>query len=220
MELYFEVNNTDGDIGFHGLIDGEGWTHLEVDNPLGREIMDLKLDGGLKAQTLTELFFESSEPTFDVLDPVAFFQRFIEGEYEVEAETSDGPDLSSTATVTHLLPAPVSNVTVNGLQLPEDTDNCLSREAMLPFTISWDPVTLSHPVLGRTGEPVEVENYEVVMEGEGDNEFTITHLLPADVNSIPISEIPADSGDLIKLEVLVSEESGNQVAVESCFTLR
>ena len=32
-EIFFELNNTDGDLGIHALIDGEAWKKLEIEDP-------------------------------------------------------------------------------------------------------------------------------------------------------------------------------------------
>lgn len=63
--VFLELNDTDGDLGIHALIDGQ------------------------RQQGLTELFFESAEPPFDELPPETFFRRFPEGEYEVEGMALD-----------------------------------------------------------------------------------------------------------------------------------
>jgi len=31
--VYFELNNTDGDLGIHALIDGEPWKKLQIEAP-------------------------------------------------------------------------------------------------------------------------------------------------------------------------------------------
>lgn len=217
--LYFELNNTDGDLGFHGLIDGENWITLEIDNPDGEELFDIKLDNQLRVQSLTELFFESTEPNFDDLAPAIFFERFMEGEYEVEGNMADGGELSSTATVTHLIPAPPANLTINGQPLPDGCDGDIPL-ASEPVTISWDPVTMSHPSLGRTGESVDVSSYEVVIERVEPDNVKFTHQLPAGQTSLQVNSVLAQSGDEIKMEVLVREESGNQTATETCFILQ
>ena len=111
--IFFELNNTDGDLGIHALIDGEAWKELEIEDPRGREMLDIRVKGRLRRQGLTEIFFESAEPTFDDLSPRRFFRRFREGVYEIEGETLDGVELESTAELTHVMPAP-PEPTVNG----------------------------------------------------------------------------------------------------------
>ena len=75
-ELFFELNNTDGDLGIHALIDGEAWKKLEIEDSREREILKVSVRGRLRRQGLTEIFFESAEPTFDELSPEDFFRRF------------------------------------------------------------------------------------------------------------------------------------------------
>ncbi len=62
--LFFELNDTDGDLGIHGKIDGDEWKQMEIKDPNGRRMMKIKAHGRLKRQGVTELFFESAEPTF------------------------------------------------------------------------------------------------------------------------------------------------------------
>jgi len=85
-----------------------------------------------------------------------------------------------------------------------------------PVVIRWDPVTLSHPELGRTNEPIEVVRYQLVVERD-DGVFSVE--LPPDVTELGVSPGFTALGDEFKLEILVKEESGNQTAVETCFAL-
>ena len=75
-EIFFELNNTDGDLGIHGMIDGGPWTRINIEDPRDRNLMAIWTMGRLRKQAVTELFFESAEPTFDELDPEDFFARF------------------------------------------------------------------------------------------------------------------------------------------------
>ncbi len=215
--IFFELNDTDGDLGIHALIDGEPWKKLEIEGPNGRNHLQIRLRSSLRRQGLTELFFESAEPTFDELDPERFFRRFPEGEYEIEGTTIEGDELESTSDVTHLIPARVGNLAVNGMAVSEDCDEDPGPTVSEPITISWDPATLSHPDLGRTNEPIEVERYEAVLEQE-DAEIEIVVVLPSDVTSVAMPSGVLEPGE-VKVEVLVREESGNQTATESCFEI-
>jgi hypothetical protein len=215
-ELYFELNNTDGDLGIHSLIDGEPWKRLSIEDPRERQMLDIRVQGRLRWQGLTELFFESAEPSFDELSPKKFFRRFPEGEYEIEGITLEGEELESTAVLTHLLPAPPANVMVSGIPAAEDCDVDPLPSVGTPVIISWDVVTLSHPDLGRTNMPIEVVKYQVVVEEEVSGAVLSVDLPP----TVTELEIPAGFialGDEFKFEILVREESGNQTAVESCF---
>jgi hypothetical protein len=217
-EVFFELNDTDGDLGIHALIDGEPWKELEIEHPNGSDMLEIEVKGRLKRQGLTELFFESAEPTFDELDPEKFFRRFPKGEYEIEGETLEGDELESVAEVTHLIPAPAENIEVNGQDVPEDCEEGPVPVVSGPVTVTWDEVTMSHSELGRTNEPIEVVRYQVVVEQE-DLELVLSVDLPPDVTEIELPEgfTALGIGEEFKIEILVREESFNQTAVESCF---
>ena len=230
--LFFELNNTDGDLGIHALIDGEPWKNLEIEDPRGRKMLDVEVKGRLRRQGLTEIFFESAEPTFDDLPPARFFRRFREGIYEIEGETLEGEELESEVELTHVMPAP-PQPTVNGepmaVQCDEEEpgyDATVVNEGDA-VTIAWAPVTLSHPDPDGGGAgvqppiPVTIENYELVLEVETETGFesVFSIILPPDVRSVTIPEEFIELGDEFKYEVLAREESYNQTAVESCFVL-
>jgi hypothetical protein len=216
-ELYFELNNTDGDLGIHSLIDGDAWKNLKIEDPTGREMLDIEVKGRLSRQGLTEIFFESAEPSFDELAPEQFFRRFPQGEYEIEGITLEGEELESTATLTHLLPAPPDGIVVSGIPIDPDEVDCDEGpvpSVNAPVIIRWAPVTQSHPDLGRTGETITVVRYQVVVE-QGDLKFSVD--LPPEVTELALPSGLLASDEPVKFEILVREASGNQTAVESCF---
>ena len=219
--IFFELNNTDGDLGIHAKIDGDPWKRLKIERDDNeRKLLDIRVRSKLRQQGLTELFFESAEPPFDELDPEDFFARFPEGEYDVEGRTLDGEELESETEITHLMPAPPVP-SVNGGPAAENCDAVLPIvSGDMPVVITWPAVTLSHPVLGRTDEPITVVNYEVVAEID-ETPFKVSAILPSDATSfvIPaeIIDLAGDYEDEVKFEILVREESYNQTAVESCF---
>ena len=220
-DIYFELNNTDGDLGIHALIDGEPWKRLTIENPRERNMLNIRVQGRLRKQGLTELFFESAEPTFDELSPEQFFRRFPEGIYEVEGITLEGDELESEAELTHLMPAPPDGISVSGTPVdPEevDCDEGPVPVAAEPIIIQWAPVIESHPELGRSGEAVTVVKYQVVVEEE-ESESIVSIDLPFDATEIEIPATFIALGDQFKFEILVKEESGNQTAVESCFVV-
>ncbi|MGH9896523.1 MAG: hypothetical protein ACREA0_31890, partial [bacterium] len=101
-ELFFELNDTDGDLGIHSSIDGPAWEELTITDPKKHTILSLRPEGRLRRQGLTQLFIESAEPTFDELAPEQFFRRFPEGPYVVRARTLDGGQLRSTVRPSHV----------------------------------------------------------------------------------------------------------------------
>jgi len=229
-EIFFELNDTDGDLGIHALIDGDPWKRLTIEDTRERKILNIYVRGRLRRQGLTEIFFESAEPTFDELSPAEFFHRFPEGTYEVEGKTLDGVELESETEITHAMPAPPAAM-VNGIPMAEQCDeeepgyDALNVEA--PVVISWAAVTTTHPDLGHPqGSPdIRIYNYEVVVEAELEDadgeEFlsVFSVLLPPDVTSMTVPEEFLSQSDEFKFEVLAREESFNQTAVESCFLL-
>ena len=181
-------------------------------------MLKIKVKGRLRRQGLTELFFESAEPSFDELAPEDFFERFPAGEYEIEGITLDGQELESTTILTHVLPAPPDNIRVSGILAAEDCDapDLPVVEAGEPVTISWDPVVTAHPEIGEWGD-LEVVKYQVVAEREEPSLLIYSVDLPPTTTQ---TEIPASFialGEEFKFEILIREASGNQTAVESCF---
>ncbi|MCP3977811.1 MAG: hypothetical protein GY716_00580 [bacterium] len=229
-EIFFELNNTDGDLGIHALIDGEGWKKLEIENASERELLEVRVKSSLRRQGLTEIFFESAEPTFDELAPSRFFRRFRAGTYEVEGTTLDGAELESETELTHLMPAPPAP-TVNGepmaTQCDDEEPGYDATETSAPVTIAWPAVETSHPDLGkpRSSTDIEIHNYEVVVETEietaGGEEIDVVFsvILPPGVTSMTVPEEFIALSDEFKYEVLVRESSWNQTATESCFVV-
>ena len=229
--VFFELNHTDGDLGIHGLIDGEAWKRLSIEDQRENTILNVFVRGRLRKQGLTEIFFESSEPPFDELAPVQFFRRFPAGIYEIEGRTLEGDELESEVELTHRMPAP-AEPTVNGVPMAEQCDDeepgydaTLVGPPGTTVTIAWPAVDSTHPDLGspRGSSDIVIRNYEVVVEaeieGEDDEEFTtvFSSLVPPDVLSMTVpAEFLAQSGTF-KYEVLAREQSFNQTAVESCF---
>ena len=215
--IFFELNHTDGDLGIHAKIDGEEWKQLSIEDLNERFMLKISVRGILRQQGLTELFFESAEPSFDELAPAEFFDRFPAGTYEVEGLTLEGDELESEIELTHVLPAP-PQPTVNDIPFVDDCD-----EGELPVfavdedvVIAWPAVTLSHPELGITGVPIDVVNYEVVVEID-ETPWKASAILPPDVTEFQVPAEILALGEEIKYEVLVREASYNQTAMESCF---
>lgn len=215
-ELFFELNDTDGDLGIHGSIDGEPWTELTIEGPRDSVLLHVLSRGRLRAQGLTQLSFESAEPPFDELAPAAFFRRFPEGRYEIEGRLQDGGEVESTAFLSHVLAAPPENVTVSGVPAAENCDAANLPVVAAPVTIRWNPVTNSHPELGKRG-PITVSRYQLFVEGEGIN---LGMDLPPDVTEFEIPIAITGRGEEFKFEIIVRTTTGNNTAVENCFIVR
>jgi hypothetical protein len=217
-ELFFELNHTDGDLGIHALIDGGPYVQLEIEDPYERRILLITASGRLARQGLTELFLESAEPPFDELAPKAFFRRFPEGKYEIEARTLDGEEIEATVMLSHVLAAPVGNVTVNGVPAAANCDAVPLPSASEPVIIDWDPVTTSHPEIGKTG-PVEIARYQLFVEKE-DVGVNLAIDLPPTVTEFQVPASITALGGTFKFEIIARTATGNNTAIESCYTVR
>ncbi len=220
-DIFFELNHTDGDLGIHARIDGDGWVRLAIDDPAKVRVLDIEVNGRLKMQGLTELFTESAEPSFDELAPKDFFRRFPEGNYAISGTTIAGRAMQGTAMLSHVMPAPPGNIRVSGQSLPMDCDDGPVPAAGMPVVVTWDPVTGSHPKLGKAGA-VKVVNYELVVAREEPTSLVLKVDLPPTARSfeVPPGFIAMDSGDGFKFEIVVREASGNQTVFESCFKVK
>ncbi len=220
-DVFFELNNTDGDLGIHARIDGDGWRHLAIDDPGGVRVLDVEVKGRLKMQGLTELFTESAEPSFDELPPKQFFSRFPEGTYAISGTTIEGGKMRGKATLSHVMAAPPGNIRVSGKAAPMDCDEGPVPQAGKPVVITWNPVTKSHPKIGKAG-PVKVVKYEMIVEREEPTSLTLAVDLPPSAKSyeVPANFIAMDDGDGFKFEIVVREASGNQTVFESCFKVK
>lgn len=232
--LFFELNDTDGDLGIHGKVDGGPWKWVAIEGPNERRVMYVLTRGSVRRQGLTELFFESAEPTFDELDPEVFFARFPEGEYEWEGKTLDWKEIEGETYLSHVIPAAPVVAEVGGKTdnpgFDEEGDKeCwedvrITRRGVL---IDWDPVTESHfdkwsnpanePLeneekipLGASGELEDLAYYEFVAEID-DTEFKSTALIPPNITQWTI---PASFIRLARSITVEDEDSGEQVPVE------
>jgi hypothetical protein len=213
-ELFVELNDTDHDLGLHAEIDGGTWTQIEIEDARDRPLLGIISTGRLRSQGLTQLAFESAEPTFEELDPEKFFRRFPEGVYEISALAQGGGEFESRVRLSHVLAAPVQP-TVNGLPSVE-CDAPTLPEVAAPVFIDWDPVTESHPEVGATG-PVTISRYQFFVQ-QGDSKLSLD-LLP----SVTEFEIPTSvtaPGGVYKFEIIARTSTGNNTAVEACFRIR
>jgi hypothetical protein len=233
-DIYFELNNTDGDLGIHGKVDGGPWKRIWLKDSTHRQLMNVTARGRLKKQGVTELFFESAEPRFTELPPKAFFNRFPEGVYKIYGISEDGKLLVGKSLIRHVMPAPPDGISINGTDVNLQEVNCEAEEnvpVVEPdddgnIVISWEEVTESHPEIGEEGD-IEVALYQLVVEFEvpGEEfESVYSVFLPPDVTSMTVPGeliglgLDDDGEGEFKYEILVKdEEGGNQTATESCF---
>ncbi len=100
LKLFLEFNSTDDDLGVQLLLDADDWEWVKGRDPRGREIVDIDARGRLRDLGITELFFESAEPS-----PAEVLALIPAGIYSFSGKTVDGEKLAGTATLSHSLPA-------------------------------------------------------------------------------------------------------------------
>ncbi|MGI9236118.1 MAG: hypothetical protein ACR2QZ_01890 [Woeseiaceae bacterium] len=216
-ELFFELNNTDGDLGIHANIDGGPWKRLTIEDTRGRKILRINARGRLRHQGMTQLEWESAEPTFDELTPEEFFARFPEGTYEIEGRTLDGEELESEVEISHVMAAPVPDVTVNGHIAADSCDESDLPQVTLPVMVDWGEVTESHPDIGTPGVSVDISRYQFFVERD---DVKISVDLESDVTEFPVPDAFLSEPGIWKYEIIARTEGGNNTAVESCFDLK
>jgi hypothetical protein len=203
--IFIEYNETDNDLGFHVFLDGEDWETLKIVRPGGVTIFEIDATGGAPdlgyaGLGLTELFFEGAEPSLDPPGTLEdLLERFPEGEYTIMGVTVDGTPLTSTATLTHAVPAG-----------PDVSAKVAGRNV----TISWDEVTESAAIL--PGVDVEIVGYQVIV-----GSFQVT--LPASSRQVTLPKDFVESlepGEEQDFEVLAIEEGGNQTITADSFEIK
>ncbi len=183
-----EINATDGDIGFHVLLDAEGWREARIIGPDGTVIFKEHAHGSLREQTLTENFFESAEPVCEpglvedegdeVVTLPQFLARFPAGSYEFRNKLPGGGELAGTTMLTHTIPAAPADVDFDGSTVAWTYGDDLGECTTLPagFVVAAES---------------DIVAYEVVLEPDDDAlaPFTFAVHVPAAVNSV---SVPAD----------------------------
>jgi hypothetical protein len=205
-KIIIEVNASDGDAGIQIFLDATGWTRLEVFDPNGQQIIDFSANGGVEMQGITELFFESAEPSFEEQTLDELFLRFPAGMYTFVGTTDDGKTLNGKATFTHAIPdGPEINAPGEGAAL----------DAGSPVVISWESVTEPFP---GTESAVSVVAYQVIVEQvkpQSVRVFSIT--VPAATTQVTVPPELIQGKAEYKFEVLAIEAGGNQTITESTF---
>jgi len=203
-KIIIEVNSTDGDAGIQIFLDGEGWAELEVSDPDGEEILEIEAEGSVAMQGITELFFESAEPSFDEQSLDELFALFPEGKYRFKGETVDGKRLRGKAMLTHAIPDGPVIVSPEEGEIVDPDD----------VVIFWDPVVDPFP---GTYLPVNIVGYQVIVAREEPTLLVLSVDLPASATQVTVPWEFLEPETEYVFEVLAIEESGNQTISESEF---
>jgi hypothetical protein len=198
--LKIEVNATDGDAGLQVFLDGEPWKAVSLYKPDGRKLVEVTAKGPLKNYGLTELFSESSEPSFDVFPIEKFKKLFPEGVYTFRGTTIEGGNLLGVARLTHDIP--------RGPRILRPRD-----DAEVPrgdVVVAWKPVR---------APGIDIVGFQVVVTRE-DPLRVLSAELPASARRLPVPPEFLQRGTEYKAEVLAIEKRGNQTLTEVAFKVR
>lgn len=190
VKLFLEYNSTDEDAGVQAFFDGEAWKEVTISDPSGEEIAEFSTAGGLQQLGLTELRFESAEPS-----PEEVLSKFPEGRYGFRGTTVGGRAIRGTGVLSHDLPEPASLEPAEGAETdPDDT------------VVSW-----SHP------DPGSIASYEVIVEREDETRVMSVELGP-EATSLAVPDEFMDPGTEYKAEILAIGRNGNKTITETTFS--
>lgn len=194
-----ELNATDGDAGLQVFLDGDPWRSMNVSAPNGRAILDLQTAGRLRGYGLTELFSESSEPSFDVFPLKRFKALFPAGRYSFAGTTIKGRRVLGVARLSHAIP--------DGPKITSPANEArVDRGARV--VARWNAV--------RSPRGIVIRGYRAIVTRE--NPLRVFSAdLPASATSVTIPAEFLEPNTEYKLEVQAIERSGNQTLTEVAF---
>jgi hypothetical protein len=178
-KVLIEINATDGDIGFHFLMDGDDLNSARIHDPNGEKVFEDYARGPMKDQKLTETFAESAEPVCkeglkeDEDDVVVTLEEFVErwaaGTYDFTGMGDEGEKSEGETTLSHDIPAAPADVDFDGntgviswSDTGDDLGEC-ATSAELDALVA-DGVLTTHP------KDVEVAVWEAVFEPDVDDD--------------------------------------------------
>jgi hypothetical protein len=197
--IFIEINDTDGDAGVQLFLDGEGWDSMRVFDPAGNKILDIRAAGSVGIQGITELFFESAEPSFEEQPLAELLALFPEGNYRFEGRTTDGVSLIGKARLTHALPAGPRIVS------PIEDDPVDPGNTVIEWQLVPDP------------PGSKIVGYEVIVERESPSLRVFSADVGPTTTRLTVSPEFLQPGTAYKVEVLAIETSGNQTISERPF---
>ena len=220
-DVFIEINATDEDAGWQGILDAEPWRSARVIGPDGMDFLKVDAQGEARKQGITEYAWESAEPTFDEFPLEDFLARFPEGEYICDVKFIGGEPKRATEEdeLTHCLPdGPV--ITDPGGELPAGTD----------WTVMWGAVTTQYdqdgPGLGAPLDECDPEDelvkYTVTVEFENGDEKVMDFDVIAPATMATISGDFLECGLEGKVEIGAILDSGNatfrevEIATSDC----
>ena len=203
-KVLVEINSSDGDIGFHFLVDGDNLISTSLFNPKHRKIFTYRVRRELRKQYLTETFAESAEPLcFDPMtddDPENddedfvtledFLDRWNAGTYRFFG-ISDGWEFSFGQTeLTFDLPA----APINLQWIAEDEGGDIEYEIAWEAGNDLGECSDGIDLLPTPPANVPVKSWEVVLVPDVDGPLgALTYVvrLPGDTEELEV-EVPDD----------------------------
>jgi len=228
-KVLVEINSTDGDIGFHFLMDGDDLVRASIYNPDGRKIFTDVARGPLRRQFLTETFAESAEPLCwedpeaeedweDIVTLEDFIDRWTEGLYRFVGKSVDDEETTGESMLSFEFPAAPRHVRY----MEEEDDGDVEGE------ISWRPGKdlgncadrstirrlLDEGILTVHPKDVAVAAWEVVFEPEFEDDDPSAALslkyvvrIAGDVEELEV-EVPDDYLETLPDDTMVKVEVG------------
>ena len=189
-EAFFEFNTTANDLGLQIVLDAPGWRRVEVISPRKQKVFHLTAEQDFSKLGVTELRFESAEPT-----PPEVLSLLPPGSYAFRGKTVDGDALASTATLSHdFLPAPT--ISPSGGQVVDPSNVVVTWSAPGAQRVE---IIIENLRLGA--------NFDVTVPGS-----TTTRL------NVPPQFLAR--GEEYKIEILAIGENRNRTLVESTFATK
>jgi len=165
-----EINSTDGDIGFHFLMDGDDLNSGRINDPNGAKVFEEQAKGPLRDQKLTETFAESAEPLCwanpnadpdeDIVTLEEFLGRWAAGTYVFSGKGDGGEKSTGETELTHALPAAPASLAFDGSVITWTAGDDLGKCAS--FAELSDLVAVG--VLPVHPQDVTVAAWEIVLE--------------------------------------------------------
>jgi hypothetical protein len=212
-----EINASDGDIGFHFLMDGDDINATTLRDPNGAKVFQDQAKGPLLDQKLTETFAESAEPLCWA-DPEAdpdeeivtlneFLERWASGSYRFSARGDEGERLTGETELTYSLPAAPVDVGFDGSVISWTSGHDLGKCA----SVGELDYLVSMGILPEHPQVVVVAAWEIVLEpdvedGDPVSALKFTIRLPGDISlqqvTVPVDYLASlPSNTPVKVEV-------------------
>ncbi|MGH7712307.1 MAG: hypothetical protein ACREOG_13535 [Gemmatimonadaceae bacterium] len=185
LKMILEFNSTDNDLGVQLFLDGEDWQRIAGFDPRGQEFVEVETGGRLHQLGLTELFWESAEPS-----PAEVLALIPAGNYRYTGTTVAGESLTGTAHLSHSLPPAPSFTPTDGAVV--DMNN---------FVITWQSIG-------------GLASFQLIVVDEASALELVVDLRPS-ITSFRVPPEFLRRSTEYKIEVLAVAQNGNKTISEA-----